>query len=472
LPKGPGGCYAQKVPVTFSCRDDAVRYLAGRIDYERALAVPYGRGEFRLDRMRELLARLGNPERRMPIIHLAGTKGKGSTAAMIGGVLTAAGYRVGLFTSPHIDRVEQRIAIDGQPCSGEELVALVERLKPVVAAMDRLPASPDSPAENQPTYFEITTAMALVHFAQRRVRAAILEVGLGGRLDSTNICQPVVSVITNISFDHTQQLGNTLAAIAREKAGIIKPGVPVVSGVVEDEPRAVIREICAERNSPLVELGVDFHFNYHPPRQRDSAAMPTVDFRDRRGDAYRGLTLRMLGRHQAANAAVALAALGEMRRMGWELPEAAVRAGLAAVACPARIEIVARQPLVVIDAAHNRASVEALVAVLQESFAAGRRWLIFATTQGKDLRGMLEVLLPAFDRVILTRYTDNPRSVPPETLADVAESLTGSRPPIAATPAEAWDAARRAAAAEDLICVTGSFFLAAEIRGIMSSPQP
>ena len=199
-----------------------------------------------LERMRLLLEEIGSPELGLPIIHVAGTKGKGSTSAMIAAALSAAGFRTGLFTSPHLERIEQRLAIDGQACESVEFAALVERLRPAVEALDRRMAA----GQAGPTFFEITTAMAFLHFQRRKVQAAVLEVGLGGRLDATNVCQPAVSVITNISFDHTQQLGNTLAAIAGEKAGIVKPGVAVVSGVVEPEAREVIRGVCGARLPP------------------------------------------------------------------------------------------------------------------------------------------------------------------------------------------------------------------------------
>ena len=274
-------------------RDAALRFLVGRIDYERTQSMPSSEEAMKLDRMRELLARLGNPHEAVPIVHVAGTKGKGSTSAMIAAVLSAAGYRIGLFTSPHLDRVEERIAIDGRPCSGDDLADLVERIRPAVEAMDQAAISPlpsgdepevrategsgvrgqgsESPNQHGPTYFEIVTAMAFDHFRRRGVNAAVLEVGLGGRLDSTNVCSPCVTIITNISFDHTKQLGDTLAAIAAEKAGIIKPGVPVISGVDTDEPRGVIRRIARQNGCRLVELGVDFHFDYHPPHHLERA---------------------------------------------------------------------------------------------------------------------------------------------------------------------------------------------------------
>ncbi len=507
-------------------REAALRFLASRIDYERGQSMPSSEAALKLDRMRELLRRLGNPQADLPIVHVAGTKGKGSTSAMIAAVLSAAGYRTGLFTSPHLDRVEERIVIDSGPCSAEDLAGLVESVRPAIEGLDR-EAARQNPAEHGPTYFEILTAMALLHFAGRQVDAAVLEVGLGGRLDSTNVCTPLASVITSISFDHTQQLGGSLAAIAAEKAGIIKPGVPVISGVTGPEPREVVRRIAAERGCRLVELGVDFDFEYRPPRHLERAPSPaTFDFRclasaigsqetknNSRGltapggaagesatpeSTFRGLlapgylfeklAIALLGRHQAANAAIVLAVMEELRRAGWTIPKAAIRRGLAEVAWPARVEVVARRPCVVLDAAHNAASIGALVEVLDDSFSARRRLLVFATTQGKDVPGMLQRLLGRFDQVILTRYLENPRGIPPEELQALAAACWGGSPTaapaavsplplgegqgvraapgveIAATPAEAWDTIHRLAQPDNLVCITGSFFLAAEMR--------
>jgi dihydrofolate synthase/folylpolyglutamate synthase len=454
--------------------DLALDFLASRIDYERALVMPYSQRDFRLERMRLLLARLGNPQDGLKIVHLAGTKGKGSTAAMIAAVLTAAGYRSGLYSSPHLDRVEERLAIDGAPCSRDELAELVAELQPVVASLD---AADGGDPSNRPTYFEIVTALAWMHFARRRVQAAVIEVGMGGRLDSTNVCRPLVSVITTISFDHTQQLGNTLAAIAAEKAGIVKPGVPLVSGVITPEPRAVIAESARASGCRLAQLGRDFDFAYRPPRNLERAEAPAeMDFLPATGgplEEMRGLKLSLIGAHQAANAAVGLAALGELRHRGFEIPERAVREGLARVRWPARIEVLSRRPAVVLDAAHNVASAEALVQALDESFAVRRRLLVFATTRDKNVRGMLEVLLPRFDELILTRYWSNPRGVPPEDLLRAASELSALGPRSAALhvcpdPAVAWRLAGERALADDLVCIAGSFFLAAEIRAAMA----
>src|SRR5262245_48974556 len=262
-----GGSEKADSPKT-SPQDTALQFLLGRINYEHSAAMPYGARAMRLDRMRHLLHELGNPQDRLPIVHIAGTKGKGSTAAITAAILTAAGYRTGLYHSPHLDRVEERLIVDGQTCPPAEFVELIQQVRPVAEAMDRLTSPPAEPAPTpppaggqclsySPTFFELTTAIALLHFVRRAVDAVVLEVGLGGRLDSTNVCRPRVTVITNISFDHTRQLGNTLAKIAREKAGIIKPGVPVVSGVLTDEPRWVIEQVAAAAGSPLRQLGVE-----------------------------------------------------------------------------------------------------------------------------------------------------------------------------------------------------------------------
>jgi dihydrofolate synthase/folylpolyglutamate synthase len=481
-------------------REAAARFLLERIDYERSRAMPYDPHRLGLDRMRVLLGRLGRPDQGLPVVHVAGTKGKGSTSAMIAAALSAAGLRTGLFTSPHLDGVEERMRIDGQPCSPDDLVELIDLVRPAVETMDGgreeelqnakckmqnansgetaqsprpktqdprpLIPNPQSLIPSSPTYFEITTAMALLHFARQKARAAVLEVGLGGRLDATNVCAPQLSVITSISFDHTQQLGNTLAAIAREKAGIIKPGVPVVSGVTAAEPREVIRQICRERGCRLIERQTDFDFDYEPPRRLELADACGV-LHYRAPDGCRAFSLRLAGRHQAANAALAVAALDQLRRSGWQVPDAAIGTALAGLTWPARIEVVARRPAIVLDGAHNVASVEALLETLDACFAPARRILIFAASRDKDHHGMLRRLLGRFDEILLTQYLDNPRAMPAEELERLAAQIDGRRRPVYAGPAAAWEAARRLAAPEDLLCVSGSFFIAAEIRRLL-----
>ncbi len=449
--------------------DAALEFLAGRIDYERTSSVPYEQRNFRLDRMHQLLAVLGNPQDALPIVHVGGTKGKGSTAAMIASVLQSAGLRTGLYSSPHLDCVEERLAIDGESCPATVFRELVDELRPAVEAMDQQPTA-DQAGSNRPTYFEIITALALLRFARAQVDAAVLEVGLGGRLDSTNVCRPQVSVITSISLDHTQQLGTTLAAIAGEKAGIIKPGIPVVSGVIAAEPRAVIARIAEEYGSRLVQLGADFDFTYRPPRHLETAISPAhMDFRHRTGDRkfeLNDVAMSLTGSHQAANAAVAIATVMELRAQGWQISDSAVRGGVASVNWPARIEVLSRHPTIVLDAAHNVASIEALVRVLDESFSVGRRILVFATSRDKDARGMLEVLGPKFDELIFTRYYNNPRGLAAETIAEWAAKaeLPATGYQVAPDSAAAWQLAAAMAGRDDLICITGSFFIAAEMR--------
>jgi len=374
-----------------------------------------------------------------------------------------------LYSSPHLHRVEERLRVNGGICPPEELNELVARIQPAVAAMDALPADEDR-GSNRPTYFEVVTALAWLRFALHRVEVAVLEVGLGGRLDSTNVCQPRVSVITSISYDHMQQLGTDLAAIAGEKAGIIKSGVPVVSGVLAPAARAVVAATAAEHGCNLIQLGVDFDFAYRPPRHLEQAdTRGQMDYREPAGDKFEltQLELSLLGEHQAANAAVALATVRELKRQGWNIGEPAIRQGLADVRWPARIEILRRHPVVVLDAAHNVASIEALVRVLDQSFDCAGRLAIFATTRDKDLRGMLEVLLPKFDDVIFTCYQNNPRGVDAESLEVLSAGIAGARRHVSADPAAAWKLAGEIASPEHLICITGSFFIAAEMTAAM-----
>jgi dihydrofolate synthase/folylpolyglutamate synthase len=428
-----------------------------------------------LDRVEKALAQRKHPERACPAVVVAGTNGKGSVAAMVAAGLRASGLRVGLYTSPHLHKLVERFQVDGRTVSERTLARKVAELAPWLTAESTPPL----------TFFEACTVVAFELFREARCDIMVLEVGLGGRLDSTNVCRPSVTVITSISFDHTRQLGNTLAAIAGEKAGIIKPGVPVISGVTQVEPRTVIREIAAAREAPLFECGIKYDFDsLAPPRPAEGRELQ-VERMDYREPAHEprwtlpNVKLGMLGRHQASNAAAAIAAIRRLVEQGWNVNEAAIRAGLAQARCPARIEIVAHDPTVILDVAHNPASVAVLLNVLRDRFPTEKRVLIFASSRDKDTAAMLELLLPQFDSVVLTRYIHNPRAVELPQIASLAEAVLAAAPGngrpakkpqifLAETPAEALARARQLAGRDTLVCITGSFFLAAELRPLVA----
>ena len=440
-------------------------YLYGRLNYEW-LGMPKSSGQLRLGRMRRLLRLMGDPHLGLRIIHVAGTKGKGSTSAMIAAALTASGVRTGLYCSPHLHRLEERFNVDGIPASPSELIALVDVAREAVERLER----EDNPSGHRgPTFFEITTAMGLLHFARRQVGAVVLEVGLGGRLDSTNVVRPVLSIITSISFDHMRQLGNTLAAIATEKAGIFKRGRPGISGAHDGEARQAIRRVARQRRCSLREIDKDFWYEDIPPVP--PLARPTtghVAVRTWSRD-WGQLALPLLGSHQAHNVAVALAGLDLLAEVdpSLEVKRDDVVRGFAALRWPARIEVLGQNPWLVVDGAHNVASATALADTLRTCFPPSRRTLVFGTTRDKDLDGQLKVLLPCFDTIIATRYVENPRSVAPESIADRILELTGTPIRVAPEPAQAIALARELTDPGGLICVTGSLFLAAEARAMV-----
>jgi dihydrofolate synthase/folylpolyglutamate synthase len=454
-----------------------IAFLYDRIDYERRCSLSE-RGEFRLDRMRQLMERLGNPAHSLPCIHVAGTKGKGSTACMIHQVARQAGYRVGLYTSPHLERLEERFVVDGAACRPDQLGELLEQVRPVVESMDR-----QDPQQLGPTFFDITTAMAILFFRQSQVDLAVLEVGLGGRLDSTNICHPDVTIITNIGLDHTHLLGSTIELIAAEKAGIIKPGVPVISGTRLASARAVIRDIAEQNQAPTMLIDDDFRAQVNGQLDENGREQFTFSGTMQGKEVcWENLSSGIPGRHQVENAAVALAAIGQLGDR-WPIEEEAIREGLAISYCPARLELFGGQPQVLLDVAHNLPSVEALTRHLEWEIKADRRVLLFSCSRDKDSEGMLAALLPHFDHVVFTRFTSNPRAASPQLLHQQAASWLDRhpahgfhqrRPLLTHTrdPASGWGQALEIAGSEDVICVAGSFFLAAEVRPMITPLAP
>jgi dihydrofolate synthase/folylpolyglutamate synthase len=447
---------------------ESLDFLYGRLNYER-LGMPRTSTELQLGRMCRLLRRLGSPQEALRIIHVAGTKGKGSTSAMLAAALTASGVRTGLFCSPHLHRLEERFAIDGRIASPAEIVELVEAVRPAVAELD---GGDLRTGLLGLTFFEITTAMGLLHFARRQAGAVVLEVGLGGRLDSTNVVRPLVSVVTSISFDHTRLLGTTLGAIATEKAGILKRGRPAVSGVRGAEPRQAIERIARQRRCLLRSIDEDFHYQFHAPRPPLTRPQPgRVAVQTWRSD-WGELDLPLFGDHQAQNVAVALATLDVLAERGLVVDRDAVVRGFEGLRWPARVEVLGEAPWLVIDGAHNVDSAEALARTLATCFPATHRTLVFGTTRDKDLEGQLRALLPAFDTLIATRYVENPRAVPAEDVANAIRGIDGREAHLTSDPAEAIDRARRLTPPDGLICVTGSLFLAAETRALILGLAP
>ena len=425
----------------FSSREEAIAWLYGRIDFEK-MSPSLTASDFKLDRMLNLLEHLGNPQDKVPVVHIAGTKGKGSTAAVVASILRASDYHVGLFTSPHIDQFEERIQVSGKLISETGLTRVVGRLADVAQLID------STGQGMNPTFFELTTALAWLWFFECKVDIAVVEVGLGGRLDSTNICNPEVSIITTISRDHTRILGTRLSEIAREKAGIIKVGIPVVTGVSNSEALSEIAKVATQNHSPLVTVAVP-------------AEPGTVD--ELRQDVWRDLS-----NHQQHNVDVAQAAVGQLQHRGWTISSTAIDQ-LHHSSNPVRIERVSENPMVIVDAAHNWISVGALVDTIQKLPVRGKRVLIFGTSLDKDVAGLCRRLFPHFDVVIVTRYSKNQRAISVDALTALAMRVSTLRVHIAKEPADAWQAALEICPRDGLVCVAGSFFLAAEIRRIAVS---
>jgi dihydrofolate synthase/folylpolyglutamate synthase len=387
---------------------ETIAYLYSLTDYEKRRIERYTPETLDLVRVERLLAALGNPDAQFPALHIAGTKGKGSTAALSESCLRAAGYRTGFYISPHLHTFRERIQVAGHKITREEVVALVEEIRPLT---ERIPGV---------TTFELITAIGFLYFARSGVDVAVVEVGLGGRLDATNVLTPKVSVITSLSLDHTYLLGNTLAEIAYEKAGIIKPGIPAVSAPQRAEAIKVLEAASRERGAPLIEVGRDW--DYEPgPADLDGQSFTIRRIADG-GSALDGeYWIPLLGRHQLENSANAIAALDVLREQGFRVPVEAVREGLRSVRWPGRMEILSRAPLVVVDSAHNPYSAKILRQALEEWFPNQRWVLVFGAFVDKDAAGMLKALLPISEYVIVTR-SDHPRAAAPVELADVVAS--------------------------------------------------
>jgi dihydrofolate synthase/folylpolyglutamate synthase len=432
--------------------EQAAAFLEGLLDVERRPDVPYSR--LGLDAIRQLLARLGDPQRGLSVVHVAGSKGKGSIALLAEHVLRARGERVGTFTSPHLESWTERFRLDGRPVAEERLAQAVERVRPHVEELRQ-----NDPA-HAPTFFDATTAAALLLFREARVERAILEVGLGGRLDSTNVVDPAVSCIASVELEHTDRLGTTLAEIAWEKAGVIKPKRPVVVGALPAEAQAPVLERAAALEAPLVQLGRDFSVDV----VREGLDGLELRFRD--GDLRPTAHLPLLGRHQAHNAALAVACTKRLEASATIPLQEAVARGLAVARLPARIEVLAREPWIVVDAAHTAVSARALAGVL-ERIPRRRTRLVLSISAGKDLGAILEALLPQADEVTVTRAEPRRSLAPQEIAAAVQRTATGLALNAVPNPFLAVRGARESLAKDELLCVAGSVYLAGIARRLL-----
>jgi len=437
----------------FSSYQKAIGYLYERTDYERQARLRYNVTTFNLNRMQKLLSMLGKPHKKIHTVHIGGTKGKGSTATMLAKMLEANGYTVGLYTSPHVVDLHERIAVNSQMISKSEMRDLLNRVYTPVEKLSKT---------DPPTFFEIMTALAFMYFVDKSVDIAVIETGLGGRLDSTNVIRPKVVGITSLSIDHQQQLGYTIGSIAEEKAGIFKRGVPAIT--VQQEPAAmqVLRSRAIAIKAPLSVTGNDIDFSHrfetsreHGPHTRVCLTTPTSKFEH--------LRVPLHGKHQAINCGLALAMLDKLKSAGYTIDNEKAAEGLYKVSLAGRMEMIWDDPRIMIDAAHNAASIKALIHAIGQNIPYDSMVVIFGCNSDKDVSGMLEKLQYGADKVIFTR-SNSPKAMSPDELAGMYTELCGKMCQAAASLGQALQLAKSAVSKEDLICITGSFYLIGQAK--------
>ena len=444
----------------FNSYKQATEFLLQTIDYEKLTQYKYDTSTFDLKRMEEMMAFAGNPHKKGKCAHITGTKGKGSTATIIASVFKELGLKTGLFTSPHLIYLGERMKVNDRMISQTMFVQLINRVKPYI---DRIILKNPT---LMPTFFEIVTAIAFLYFEKKKADISVLEVGMGGRLDSTNIILPEISVITPIGYDHTDRLGHTLDRIAYEKAGIIKEGVPVVSSMQEPEALSVISKTCKEKNVRLYLVGRDIVINDIKVTKRNDVYGTECEIRTWR-NKYKNIFLPLIGQHQIENCAIAIGALEVLSETG------VIKAGnemvinaLTKVKCPARIEVVSENPLVVLDTAHTVSSMKILRESIKENLSFKKLIVVIGLSEDKDIAGVLREIASTADDLILTR-TGNPREAAPEQMAVMAKRFYHKKPFVIGNINEALKEAKKIANRNDLICITGSFFLAGKVKEIL-----
>ena len=437
---------------------EALDYLYGFVDFEQQPGAAPERMD--LAGIGALTKALGHPERRWKSVHVAGTKGKGSTAAMVAAIVRESGYRVGLYTSPHLVSLRERIQVDGVPISETEFAELAEGARPAIEGI-----RPGE--EGMGTFFDILTALSFVYFKERRIDLAVIECGLGGRLDSTNVIHPLVCAITPIGLDHTDRLGGTIAEIAREKAGIVKNGVCTITAAQTREASEVIREACRLRSSPLVEVGVDVRYAC----KEEAIGRQVVDI-ETAGRLYEGLTLPLSGAYQAGNAATAVGVAEALAQRGMEITRRGVRRGLSTVQLPGRIQVLQDRPWVVLDGAHNVLAAENLTDSLRRLFPARRVIVVLSAHRDKAVGDLCSVIARYADEVFVPQ-----RRVMRSRQADtweVAEAIGNCGTPARTAPSVATAIAEASAMAQpdDLVLVTGCFALVGEALEVLYELEP
>ena len=428
------------------------------MDYQEALSWIHSRERFGINpglgRMEYILARLGNPHLDLKVIHIAGTNGKGSTAAFTATVLQEAGYRTGLYTSPYLESFTNRMAVDGTDVAEEVLVSLVKKLKPLVDETSSIPEM------GSPTEFEVVTALAFLYFAETGVDYLVLEVGLGGRLDATNVIpRPLVSIITNISLEHVEILGDTVTKIAREKAGIIKTGSPVLTASQDVEAQEVFRQVAGAKEVPFYLLGEDFLYE---TGQKDLAGQ-YFNYTGK-NYAWKNLFIPLLGEHQVINAATALAGL---ELAGISFTEDSVRKGLQKTFWPGRLEILQKNPLIVIDAAHNPVGIKYLRKTLKEIFPPTKLVMVLGILNDKPAREVLQEIIPVISQLIITTAIHPTRAAKPQKIAAEAALLTDKPVIVSEKLKEAIITGYNILSPDDVLCITGSFYTISEARRLI-----
>jgi dihydrofolate synthase/folylpolyglutamate synthase len=444
----------------FRTYKEAIKYLFERTNYEKESGLRYNVTTFNLKRMEKLLSLTGNPHKKIATAHIAGTKGKGSTATMLAKMLEANHYKVGLYTSPHVLHLHERITVNSEMISQQEMLGLLNRLYAPVEKISKT---------DPPTFFEIMTALAFLHFLDKKVDIAVIETGMGGRLDSTNVIRPEVVGITSLSIDHQHQLGNTIDSIAKEKAGVFKRGVPAIS--VQQDPAAmrVLKSRATTAKVPLSITGGDIDFSYrfetsreHGPHTRVCLTTQTSKFEH--------LRVPLHGKHQAINCGLALAMLDKLKSSGYKIDNEKATAGLHKVSLSGRMEMICDDPRIMIDAAHNAASIEVLIHAIGQNIPYDSMVVIFGCNSDKDVKGMLEKLQYGADKVIFTR-SNSAKAMSPQDLADMYTEICGKMCQTALSLGEALQLARSAVGKEDLICITGSFYLIGQAKARFQAAQ-